>query len=112
MIEAQIADLLRPLEDFEAVRRKAVRFGDRLCDLSYANPYQGAHERAIAVIEEALRDRRLLSLQYSPFGGQTIARRLVADALRESHGLPFAYGDVIFDSGCDVSAAPCLADRS
>jgi aspartate aminotransferase len=99
VIPAPILALLEPLETFEAIRRKAARLGHRLCDLSYANPYQGAQEGALAALRDALEERRLLSLQYSPFGGQTIARRLVADALRRSHELPFAHRDVILTPG-------------
>jgi aspartate aminotransferase len=99
MVPAPILSLLEPLEAFEAIRRKAARLGDRLCDLSYANPYQGAQEGALAALRDALDERRLLSLQYSPFGGQTIPRRLVADALRRSHDLPFAHRDVILTPG-------------
>lgn len=99
MVPAPILSLLEPLERFEAIRRKAARLGDRLCDLSYANPYQGAQEAALAALREALDERRLLGLQYAPFGGQTIARRLVADALRRSHGLPFAHRDVVLTPG-------------
>src|SRR5436190_17900328 len=39
MIEPDLASLLEPLERFEGLRRKASRLGDRLADLSYANPY-------------------------------------------------------------------------
>ena len=99
MVPAAIRSLLEPLETFEAIRRKAARLGDRLCDLSYANPYQGAQEAALAALREALEEQRLLGLQYSPFGGQTVARRLVADALRRSHDLPFAHRDVILTPG-------------
>ena len=99
MIPAPILSLLEPLETFEAIRRKAVRFGDRLCDLSYPNSYQGAQQGALAALRDTLEEGRLLSLQYSPFGGQTIARRVVADALRRSHDLPFAHRDVILTPG-------------
>src|SRR3546814_8227364 len=86
MIPPPILSLLEPLETFEAIRRKSARLGERLCDLSYANPYQGAQEGALAALRDALEERRLLGLQYSPFGGYTIVRRLVADALRsEEH---------------------------
>ena len=36
MIAPELTALLEPLEKFEAIRRRAVRLGDRLCDLSYA----------------------------------------------------------------------------
>lgn len=99
MIPAPILSLLEPLETFEAIRRKAARLGDRVCDLSYANPYQGAQDGARAALRAALDEDRLLSLQSTPFGGQTIARRLVADALRRSHDLPFGHRDVILTPG-------------
>jgi aspartate aminotransferase len=99
MIPPELEGLLQPLERFEAIRRRVVRLGDRLCDLSYANPYGGAEQQVRAAIRSALDDERLLDLQYAPFGGQTLARRAVADALRASHGLPFAFGDVILTPG-------------
>jgi aspartate aminotransferase len=110
MIEPDLASLLEPLERFEGLRRHASRLGDRLADLSYANPYAGAQGAARAAIAEALDDDRLLDLQYSPFGGQTLARRAVADALQESHGLPFTFRDVVLTSG--AMAALHVALRS
>jgi aspartate aminotransferase len=99
MIEPELASLLEPLERFEDIRRHASRLGARLADLSYANPYPGAQDRARAAIGEALEEERLLDLQYAPFGGQTLARRAVADALQESHDLPFVFRDVVLTSG-------------
>ena len=89
MIEPALEVLLEPLERFEAMRRRVVRLGDRLCDLSYANYYEGPQSAAVQVLRKALDDDRLLGLQYAPFG-YTLARRSVADALRSSHVLPFA----------------------
>jgi aspartate aminotransferase len=99
MIEAEVVSLLAPLERFEDIRRRASRLGNRLADLSYANPYPGAQSAARAAIAEALEAERLLDLQYSPFGGHTVVRRTVADALRESHDLPFSFKDVVLTSG-------------
>jgi aspartate aminotransferase len=79
VISPELQVLLEPLERFEAIRRKAARLGDRLADLSYANPYGGIQQRARTVLMETLRDERLLDLQYSPFGGKTQIRRTVAD---------------------------------
>src|SRR3546814_17144200 len=107
MIPPPILSLLEPLETFEAIRRKSARLGERLCDLSYANPYQGAQEGALAALRDALEERRLLGLQYSPFGGYTIVRRLVADALRRSHNLPFTHRDVILTPD-SMSALPLV----
>lgn len=99
MIPEKTLSLLEPLERFETIRSRAVRFGDRLCDLSYANPYHGVQEGAREALEAALREDRTLGFQYAPFGGHTVPRRLVADALRRSHDLPFAYRDVILTPG-------------
>jgi aspartate aminotransferase len=109
VIPSDLEVLLEPLERFESIRRKAVRLGDRLCDLSYANPYGGIEENAKAAIAEGLDSQRLLSLQYSPFGGQTLVRRAVADALRESHELPFRFEDIVLTPG--AMAAVHLALR-
>jgi aspartate aminotransferase len=99
MIDPELAALLEPLERFERIRRRASRLGERLADLSYANPYPGAQNTARAAIRNALADERLLDLQYSPFGGQTLVRRAIADALGESHGLPFTFHDVVLTPG-------------
>lgn len=99
MIPPELLNFLEPLERFELIRRKAARRGDRLADLSYANPYGGAQEQAKAVIARTLQDERLLDLQYSPFGGMTQIRRVVADSLRESHGLSFSFKDVVLTPG-------------
>jgi aspartate aminotransferase len=99
MISPDLESLLLPLERFEQIRRRASRLGDRLADLSYANPYPGAQSAAREAIADALRDERLLDLQYSPFGGQTLARRAVADALAVSHELPWTFKDVVLTPG-------------
>ena len=99
MISPELHSLLEPLERFEALRKRASRLGSRLADLSYANPYGGVQEQARAVLRETLDTERLLDLQYTPFGGQTQARRMVADSLRESHNLHFTFNDVVLTPG-------------
>ena len=103
MIPPDVETLLRPLERFEAIRRRVVVLGDRLCDLSYGNPYAGTEEATRAVLREALDARRLLDLQYSPVGGHTIPRRAVADRLAETHSLPFKFGDVLLTPGATAA---------
>jgi aspartate aminotransferase len=103
MISADLTALLEPLERFEAIRRGVVTLGDRLCDLSYGNPYDGATERTRAILRDALDAKRLLDLQYSPYAGATMARRAVAEGLAESHGLPFTFGDVILTPGATAA---------
>jgi aspartate aminotransferase len=99
VIPGELEDLLEPLERFEAIRARVARLGARLCDLSYANPYEGARVGARKALRDTLDDERQLDLQYAPFGGQTLARRAAADALRESHDLPFAATDVVLTPG-------------
>jgi len=99
VISSELQNLLEPLERFEATRRKVARLGDRLADLSYANPYGGVQKQAKAVLRETLDTDRLLDLQYSPFGGKTQIRRAVADSLRDTHNLPFVFSDVVLTPG-------------
>jgi aspartate aminotransferase len=99
VISYELQDFLEPLERFEATRRKVARLGDRLADLSYANPYGGIQEQAKTVLRETLDTDRRLDLQYSPFGGKTQIRRTVADSLRNSHDLPFVFNDVVLTPG-------------
>lgn len=99
MITAETQALLEPLERFESIRRSVARLGDRLCDFSYANPYEGAVGAAREVIARTLQDERSLDLQYAPFGGQPLARRACAEALRGSHGADFTAADVVLTPG-------------
>lgn len=99
----------RPLERFEAIRRQAMRLGDRVCDLSYANPQPGVSQAVKDAIRGALEDPAA-GFQYSPNGGHTRVRRAVADGLRARLGLPFAYDDVVLTPG--ATAALHLALRA
>jgi aspartate aminotransferase len=99
LIPQDIRELLAPLERFESIRRRAVKIGPHLADLSYANPYDGPRAQARAAIRTALDDERTLDLQYTPFGGQTLARRAIADHLRSMTDRQFEFGDVILTPG-------------
>jgi aspartate aminotransferase len=110
MIPRDLQEMLEPLERFDDVRRGVIRLGDRLCDLAYANPYEGVQEETKDAIRAALEQDRVLGLQYTPFGGGTLPRRAVADALRKSHRLDFGFEDVILSPG--AMAALHLALRA
>jgi aspartate aminotransferase len=99
VIPPALRSLLQPLEEFEEIRRRAARLGDRLCDLSYANPYEGVQQSTRDALRRALDGERLLDLQYTPFGGQTLVRRAVADDLSARHALPYEFRDVILTPG-------------
>lgn len=99
MIPPVLQALLQPVEEFEEIRRRATRLGDRLCDLSYANPYEGVQQSTREAMRRALEGERLLDLQYSPFGGQTLVRRAVADDLSARQAQPYEFRDVILTPG-------------
>jgi aspartate aminotransferase len=99
VIAPVLQSLLEPLEEFETIRRRAAPLGDRLCDLSYANPYEGVEQSTRDVLRRALDGERLLDMQYSPFGGQTLARRAVADDLARRQEQPYEFRDVILTPG-------------
>jgi len=80
----------------EAVQRGA---GLSLCDLGYANAYGGPPTSVIESIQECLKNDRALDLQYTPYGGATITRRLVAERLSQSHSLRFGWRSVIMTPG-------------
>jgi aspartate aminotransferase len=99
MIAPELQLLLDPLERFEAQRRTVARLGDRLADLSYANPYEGAHRDVREALLQTLSEERSLDLQYTPFGGAALSRRAIADSLRERHRLPVSFRDVVLTPG-------------
>jgi aspartate aminotransferase len=87
-------------ERFERIRVQALlRHGRGLCDLSYANAYDGPAPEVIAAIRHALDAPGVLDLQYTPYGGSTITRRLVAQSLSESTGLHFNWRDIVMTPG-------------
>lgn len=99
-LAAELDRLLALQERFEEVRRDALRRNGRaLCDLAYANAYDGPDPDVVAAIREALDSDRVLDLQYTPYGGATITRRLVAQQLSKRYGRPFHYRDVLLTPG-------------
>lgn len=93
---------LAPQERFEALRADTwKRAGSRLADLAYANPWSGPPASVVSAMREALapEQRTTLDLQYSPYGGHTIPRRLVAQRLASITDLPFKFRDVVLTPG-------------
>lgn len=96
----ELRALLAPQKRFDALRGEtALRAGRRLCDFSYANPYEGPGPEVMAALRGALESERQLDFQYTPFGGSTITRRLVAQQLSRSHGCRFGWRDIIMTPG-------------
>jgi aspartate aminotransferase len=92
--------LLAPQERVDVLRDQAVRHGGGLfADLAYANSYDGPLPEVLAALRNAIDGAGRLALQYTPYGGTTVARRLVAESLRASHGEPFHLKDVVLTPG-------------
>jgi aspartate aminotransferase len=95
-----IESFLAPQERYERLRETAQRrTGRDLSDLGYANFYGGPPTPVIESIRESLNNDRALDFQYTPYGGATITRRLVAERLSKSLGLCFGWRSVIMTPG-------------
>ncbi len=99
---------LAPQIRFEALQTEARRRHPRgLCDLAYANAWSGPVAGVKDAIRDALDAERDLALQYTPYGGATVARRSVArwlDTLiddRERHH----FSDVVLTPGAMAALA-------
>lgn len=101
---AALEPLLEPQERFDrlcaATRR---RFGRHVVDLSYANPHDGPDDEARRALRAAVDDEQHLGLQYTPVGGRTTTRRLIADGLSREYGHRFSHQDVILTPGATAA---------
>lgn len=99
-MQSHLERLLLAQERVDALRNDAMRhFGKSLCDLAYANAYDGPAPESLDALRKALVARGSLDFQYTPYGGGTVPRRLVAEALRSSHDAPFQLNDVVLTPG-------------
>lgn len=88
--------------------------GHRLCDLSYANPYDGPDPEVRAIMRAVLDSDQPLQLQYTPYGGRPPARRAAARQLADVHDLPYDWSDVVLTPGAMSALAitfRCLYER-
>lgn len=103
MLNASISDLETSLEPQERLDRLIVatlrRFGPRVVDLSYANPYDGPVQEVRRALQLAIMGDGRLALQYTPYGGRTVTRRMIASKLSEENELPFHFRDIIMTPG-------------
>lgn len=96
----ELEPLLEPQERLDRLIVATFRrFGPRTVDLSYANPHEGPDETVLRVLERAAREASALELQYGPYPGRTLPRRLIAGSLSRDYGLSFDFRDVIITSG-------------
>jgi aspartate aminotransferase len=95
-----VTDLLRSQEWFEELREAwTLRAGQKFCDLSYANPYDGTAESVLSALREALDDRRLAALQYTPYGGYRTVRRAVAEEVSRGYAEKLHWRDIVLTPG-------------
>jgi aspartate aminotransferase len=100
MPEDTWAPYLRPQARFDELVERAFReFGPRLMDLSYANAYDGPEPRVVEAIRQALDQTGDLSFQYTPYGGKTTTRRLIATQFQSRFGIAMNYQDVVLTPG-------------
>ncbi|HUR27026.1 MAG TPA: aminotransferase class I/II-fold pyridoxal phosphate-dependent enzyme [Planctomycetota bacterium] len=96
----ELEALLAPQVRFDELRRRSVlRAGAGLADLAYANSYGGPSPLVLHALHRALDDAGELDLQYTPYGGTTITRRLVAQELSKTVGLTFGHRSVVMTPG-------------
>jgi aspartate aminotransferase len=99
-LSPQLERWLAPQERFDALRSEAMRYGGAdFADLAYANPQSGPPATVLEAMRDVLDEGRALDLQYTPYGGATVPRRLVARALAASTDVPFRFSDVVLTPG-------------
>ncbi len=95
-----IEKLLAPQRRFEELRKRTLlRVGARIADLGYGNVYGKPPVEVVAAIRHALDGAGELGLQYTPYGGSTIARRLVAEQLAKTSNLDCGYRGIVLTPG-------------
>lgn len=110
-LDSRLVEAMSGQDRVDALRHQTLqRVGKSLCDLAYANAYDGPTSQTIEALSRSLVARGSLDFQYTPYGGGTVPRRLVAESLRRSHGEPFHLNDVVLTPG--AMAALNLVFRS
>ncbi|MFC9285743.1 aminotransferase class I/II-fold pyridoxal phosphate-dependent enzyme [Streptomyces sp. NPDC057052] len=103
-------ELTEPLERFTTLHTATLR-GSRpgLVDLSYPNPLVHRDPRAFDLLRHVLDTADQSDLQYTPFGGGTVARRRVASALARRFAVPYGFRDVLLTPGATAALSVVLA---
>jgi aspartate aminotransferase len=92
--------LLEPQERLDRMIQATFRrFGRKVVDLSYANVYDGPDAEVREALQLAAAEDGELCFQYSPYGGRTTARRMIASRLSQEYALPFHLRDAILTPG-------------
>jgi aspartate aminotransferase len=89
-----------PQARLDGLRLRAVRAGGAgFADLGYANAWDGPSAELKAALHAAIDVEDPLGLQYTPYGGATVARRIAANALADATGVPFQFRDLVLTPG-------------
>lgn len=100
LLKAEIEHYLSNQERFDDLRQKtSLRAGRNLCDLSYANSYDGPSHDVRRILRDCLEREKTLDLQYTPYGGSTVTRRLIARQLSATHDKRFNWRDIVLTPG-------------
>lgn len=100
LLDPELESLLGIQEHYDRCRKEWVlHAGRKLCDFAYANPNDAPDPQVVSAIANALGRGRQLDLQYTPYGGSTVTRRLVAQRLSDTHAQAFRWRDVILTPG-------------
>jgi aspartate aminotransferase len=98
-MRAECLPFLEPQERFDEIAAGARRQNPRLVDLAYANASDGPDQRVLGALRQALADDRELSFQYTPYGGKTPIRRLIATSLGRRFHLDATFRDIVLTPG-------------
>ncbi|MFD9595317.1 aminotransferase class I/II-fold pyridoxal phosphate-dependent enzyme [Kitasatospora sp. NPDC059973] len=103
------ARLAAPLERFAALHTAALRRSHGVIDLSYPNPLVHRDPRGFELLRTLAGSVGQSELQYTPFGGGTVARRRTAAALSRRLGLRLDHRDLLLTPGATAALSTALA---
>ena len=99
-LPAALSAYAGPQQRFERLREWTLQHrASRVRDLAYANAHDGPAPDVIEAIRGALESPRALDLQYTPYGGSVITRRVVAHSLGAIDGSPYEWRHVVMTPG-------------
>jgi aspartate aminotransferase len=100
VLPSELEALIAPQERYQRLHDAAYqRWGHQLCDLSYANFNGGPPSVVLEALRDSIARLRPFDLQYTPYGGSAITRRLIAQRLTRPAGPRFPWRNVILTPG-------------
>lgn len=98
-MRAECLPFLTPQERFDEIAAAARSRHRHIVDLSYANAWDGPDQAVLEAMRAALADNKDLSFQYTPYGGKTPIRRMVATSIGQRFGLDTTFRDIVLTPG-------------